>query len=174
MVCRGCGAPVPLLYTLFDEFEFQGVRAGAGNNMTVQFRCQGALFDVLLCDWPTPGLHFDLTLVGSQNAYQLRGGFVRNAAGGSIPCWKTICPSPRVSRPPTIPGSAPASIRFARHLVSCLSGELTAEQAAEQGLFNLDRARAMESLFLPLWQWAGQAVATQSQPASSFDWKLNR
>lgn len=43
MVCRGCGAPFSLLYTLFDEFEFQGVRARAGNNMTVQFRCQGAV-----------------------------------------------------------------------------------------------------------------------------------
>ena len=34
--------PFSLLYTLFDGFEFQGVRAGVGNNMTVQFRCQGA------------------------------------------------------------------------------------------------------------------------------------
>ena len=53
-------------------------------------------------------------------------------------------------------------------------GELTAAQAAEQGLFNLERARAMERLFLPLWQWAGQAAATSAQPASSFDWKLSR
>ena len=37
--------------------------------------CGGALVDILLCAWPNEGLHFDLTLVGSREAYQLRGGF---------------------------------------------------------------------------------------------------
>ena len=130
-------------------------------------------FAVLLCDWPTPGLHFDLTLVGSQNAYQLRGGFRPERGWWFDPLLADdlpITPGEPAADNPWIR----ANHQVARHLVACLSGELTAEQAAEQGLFNLDRARAMERLFLPLWQWAGQAVATQSQPASSFDWKLNR
>ncbi len=165
--------PFSLLYTLFDGFEFQGVRAGVGNNMTVQFRCQGALFDVLLCDWPTPGLHFDLTLVGSQNAYQLRGGFRPERGWWFDPLLADdlpITPGEPAADNPWIR----ANHQVAHHLVAYLRGELTAAQAAELGLFNLERARAMERLFLPLWQWAGQAAASSAQPASSFDWKLSR
>lgn len=41
--------PFSLLYTLFDEFEFQSVRLAEGNNMTVQYRCQVHCL-ILLCD----------------------------------------------------------------------------------------------------------------------------
>ena len=165
--------PFSLLYTLFDEFEFQGVRAGAGNNMTVQFSCQGALFDVLLCDWPTPGLHFDLTLVGSQNAYQLSGGFRPERGWWFNPLLEDDLPvtegEPAAENP-----WIRANHEVARHLVAYLNGTLSAEEAASRGLFNLDRARAMEALFLPLWQWAGQRTATPEQPSVAFDWKLQR
>lgn len=165
--------PFSLLYTLFDEFEFQGVRAGAGNNMTVQFSCQGALFDVLLCDWPTPGLHFDLTLVGSQNAYQLSGGFRPERGWWFNPLLEDDLPvtegEPAAENP-----WIRANHEVARHLVAHLNGTLSAEEAASRGLFNLERARAMEALFLPLWQWAGQRTATSEQPSVAFDWKLQR
>lgn len=165
--------PFSLLYTLFDDFQYQGIVAGQGNNMTVQFTCQGALLDILLCDWPMPGLHFDLTIIGNQNAYQLRGGF-RPERGWWF--------EPLLSDGVAITEGEPAELnpwiranhRVAHHFVSYLQGNVSAETGRALGLFDLERARQMELLFLPLWL-AHKPRPNQNKPTTTaaFDWKLS-
>ena len=165
--------PFSLLYTLFDDFKYQGVIAGQGNNMTVQFTCQGALLDILLCDWPMPGLHFDMTLIGSQNAYQLRGGF-RPERGWWF--------EPLLADGVAITDGEPAEVnpwiranhQVAHHFVDVLQGNISAEAASAVGLFDLARARQMELLFLPLWQSHPLRSSHGHRPtATAFDWKLS-
>lgn len=165
--------PFSLLYTLFDDFKYQGVITGQGNNMTVQFTCQGALLDILLCDWPMPGLHFDMTLIGSQNAYQLRGGF-RPERGWWF--------EPLLADGVAITDGEPAEVnpwiranhQVAHHFVDVLQGHISAETASAEGLFDLARARQMELLFLPLWQSHPPRSGHDHRPASTaFDWKLS-
>jgi myo-inositol 2-dehydrogenase / D-chiro-inositol 1-dehydrogenase len=164
--------PFSLLYTLFDDFEFHGVKSGQGNNMTVQFSCQGALFDILLCDWPMPGLHFDLTLVGSQNAYQLRGGFRPERGWWFEPLLADGIPV-TPGEPAELNPWIEANHSVAAHFIRYLQGDITGEEAADHGLFNLERARQMEALFLPLWQLStAKTDAQESRAAVSFDWKL--
>ena len=165
--------PFSLLYTLFDDFKYQGVIVGQGNNMTVQFTCQGALLDILLCDWPMPGLHFDMTLIGSQNAYQLRGGF-RPERGWWF--------EPLLADGVAITDGEPAEVnpwiranhQVAHHFVDVLQGHISTEAASAVGLFDLARARQMELLFLPLWQSHPPRNGHDQRSASTaFDWKLS-
>jgi myo-inositol 2-dehydrogenase/D-chiro-inositol 1-dehydrogenase len=167
--------PFSLLYTLFDDFKYQGVIAGQGNNMTVQFTCQGALLDILLCDWPMPGLHFDMTLIGSQNAYQLRGGF-RPERGWWFEPLLADSVAVTAGEPAELNPWIRANHQVARHFVDVLQGNISAETGSALGLFDLERARQMELLFLPLWQSNRPRSSndTGKHPtATAFDWKLS-
>lgn len=157
--------PFSLLYTLFGDFEWRGVQFGQGNNLSVQMSCGGALVDILLCAWPNEGLHFDLTLVGSREAYQLRGGF-RPARSW----WMEPLMVDGVATGPAEPATEQiwlrANHRVADAVVRQLQGRLAPEAARALGVFDLARARAMEKLFLPLWRAWDQHLA-QLTPSSS-------
>ncbi len=162
--------PFSFLYTLFDDFQWQGVQFGQGNSLSVQLTCQGALFDILLCDWPMPGLHFDLTIVGNKNAYQLRGGFRPERGWWFDPLLadaQAITPGEPVEDNPWIR----ANHRVMQHFVDCVQGNINAQDAHRLGMFNFARAKAMEELFLPLWQAAGQQKSQEEQ-ATEFNWRL--
>lgn len=156
--------PFSLLYTLFDDFEFCSVRLAQGNNMTVQYRCQGALFDILLCDWPKPGLHFDVTIVGTANAYQLRGGFRPERGWWFEPLLADGHPISEGEPVHTNPWME-ANYRVMAAVKAHLDGDVT-----EPRLFDVARARAMEKLFLPLWQ-ADRSTATHAAD-SGLHWAL--
>ena len=158
--------PFSLLYTLFDEFEFQSVRLAEGNNMTVQYRCQGALFDILLCDWPVPGLHFDLTVIGRRNAYQLRGGFRPErgwwfdpllADGIAITSGEPVTENPWME----------ANYRVVAAVTTYLDGN-----GQDPRLFDISRARAMEKLFLPLWQADRSSASSSADAPQTLHWAL--
>lgn len=86
--------------------------------------------------------------MGSQNAYQLSGGFRPERGWWFNPLLEDDLPvtegEPAAENP-----WIRANHEVARHLVAYLNGTLSAEEAASRGLFNLERARAMEALFLP-------------------------
>lgn len=162
--------PFSFLYTLFDDFQWQGVQFGQGNNLSVQLTCQGALFDILLCDWPMPGLHFDLTIVGSKNAYQLRGGFRPERGWWFDPLLAdatAITPGEPITCNPWIR----ANHRVIQHFVECDQGTISQEEAYQLGMFDFARAKEMESLFLPLWLAAGQHQ-TETETSPQFNWHL--
>lgn len=164
--------PFSFLFSLFDDFEFQGVQFGHGNNLSVQFTCQGALFDVLLCDWPKPGLHFDLTLVGSKNAYQLAGGFRPERGWWFNPLLcddLPVTPGEPASENPWMR----ANYEVMQQIVSSIDKRQTREEICQQGLFDLARAQKMEKLFLPLWDAvADMQHACTPDNTASFRWKL--
>lgn len=162
--------PFSFLYTLFDDFEWKGVQFGHGNNLSVQLSCQGALFDILLCDWPMPGLHFDLTIVGTKNAYQLRGGFRPERGWWFDPLLadsEAITAGEPVTENPWIR----ANHSVIQHFIECVEGKISHQEAHRLGMFNLDRAKEMEKLFLPLWHAAGQHQSKESV-APQFNWRL--
>jgi Predicted dehydrogenases and related proteins len=164
--------PFSFLFSLFEGFVFQGVQFGQGNNLTVQFTCQGALFDVLLCDWPKPGLHFDMTLVGSQNAYQLTGGFRPERGWWFNPLLSDdlpITPGEPASNNPWMK----ANYEVMQQIVSSIGKRQTREGIYQQGLFDLARAQKMEQLFLPLWEAVADMQHSRTPDnTASFRWKL--
>ena len=164
--------PFSFVYSLFDDIRFQQVTFGQGNHMTVQYRCQDALFDVLLCDWPKPGLHFDLLLIGSNNAYQLRGGFRPERGWWFEPLLEDGQPI-TAGEPVELNPWIRANHRVANEVVSVLTGQLSAAAGQAAGLFDVPRARAMEQLFLPLWQAAGTTTHTDTAPvAAGLAWQV--
>lgn len=163
--------PFSFIFSHFKHIEYVGVRLGEGNNMSVQFHCDGALMDVLLCDWPTQGLHFDLTLVGSQTAWQMQVLFQPELGWWVNPLWENdvaITTGEPASTSPWIQ----ANHRVAAHFVQYLQGEISREQAWQEGAFPLERAIAMETLLMPLFRDCGQHKATDSAPVSDgLKWK---
>lgn len=164
--------PFSFVYSLFDDIRFQQVTFGQGNQMTVQYRAQDALFDVLLCDWPKPGLHFDLLLIGSDNAYQLRGGFRPERGWWFEPLLEDGQPI-TAGEPVELNPWIRANHRVANEVVSVLTGQHSAAAGQAAGLFDVPRARAMEQLFLPLWQAAGATTHTDTAPvAAGLAWQV--
>ena len=143
--------PFSLLTHLFGEMQFLGARQGTGCNISAQLECQHALVDLMLCPWPHPGLHFDITLIGSKNAYQLRGGFRPDRQWWMEPLMIDDIPHGQGE-------SAKDAIwiranhRVAKALIDHQNHDLTDQQALELGLFPLQRALAMEQSLLPLWK----------------------
>lgn len=164
--------PFSFLFSLFDGFEFQAVQFGQGNNLSVQFTCQGALFDVLLCDWPKLGLHFDLTLVGSKNGYQLTGGFRPERGWWFNPL---LCDDlPVTQGEPTSENPwMKANYQVMQQMVSGINTHQTREEINKKGLFDLNRAQEMEKLFLPLWDAVAELQQSRTEDkTASFRWKL--
>lgn len=166
--------PFSLLFSLFDEFSFQSVQFGKGNNLSVQLLCQGALVDILLCDWPTPGLHFDLTLVGTKNAYQLGGGFRPERGWWFNPLLADDLPisqgEPAVNNP-----WLEANYKVIAKIVANHRERSENPSINEAGLFDLQRALKMEQLFLPLWEAsANHAQIRTPDNTASFRWSLTQ
>lgn len=161
--------PFSLLYCLFERFEWLGVRFAGGNNLTVQMRVDDALLDIMLCDWPKPGLHFDLTLVGQQDSCQLRGGFRPNRGWWMEPLMVDDLPVTD-GEPAEQQIWLRANQRVVATLCSHLRGELTLAQAQQAGLYDLERAYQMEALFLPLWQAGAQQQAKSQVSDAPFSW----
>ena len=66
-----------------------------------------------------------------------------------------------------------ANHRVANEVVSVLTGQLSAAAGQAAGLFDMPRARAMEQLFLPLWQAAGATTHTDTAPvAAGLAWQV--
>ena len=164
--------PFSLLFSLFDEFSFQGVQFGEGNNLSVQFLCQGALFDILLCDWPTPGLHFDLTLVGSKNAYQLGGGFRPERGWWFNPLLADDLPITQ-GEPTAKNPWIEANYQVIAKIVARAQNSAKGESIKECGLFDLQRACQMEQLFLPLWEASAHKEQNRTpDKTASFRWSV--
>ena len=117
-----------------------------------------------------PGLHFDLTIVGSKNAYQLRGGFRPERGWWFDPLLAdatAITPGEPITCNPWIR----ANHRVIQHFVECAQGTISQEEAYQLGMFDFARAKEMESLFLPLWLAAGQHQ-TETETSPQFNWHL--
>ena len=62
---------------------------------------------------------------------------------------------------------------MADEVVKVLTGQHSAAAGQAAGLFDVPRARAMEQLFLPLWQAAGATTHTASAPvAAGLAWQV--
>ena len=147
--------PFSLLTHLFGNMEFLGARQGTGCNISAQLQCQHALVDLLLCPWPQPGLHFDITLIGSKNAYQLRGGFRPDRQWWMEPLMiDDIAHGNGEEAKDAI--WIRANHRVSNALIKHQKGEINDQQAMELGLFPLQRALAMEQSLLPLWHALAQ------------------
>jgi len=147
--------PISLLTHLFGDMQFLDARQGSGCNISAQMQCQHALVDLLLCPWPKPGLHFDITLIGSKNAYQLRGGFRPDRQWWMEPLMvDDVAQSNGEAAEDAI--WIRANHRVANALIAHQKGEINDQQAMELGLFPLQRALAMEQSLLPLWQALAQ------------------
>jgi predicted dehydrogenase len=147
--------PISLLTHLFGDMQFLDARQGSGCNISAQMQCQHALVDLLLCPWPKPGLHFDITLIGSKNAYQLRGGFRPDRQWWMEPLMiDDVAQGNDQAAEDAI--WIRANHRVANALIAHQKGEINDQQAMELGLFPLQRALAMEQSLLPLWQALAQ------------------
>ena len=147
--------PFSLLTHLFGNMEFLGARQGTGCNISAQLQCQHALVDLLLCPWPQPGLHFDITLIGSKNAYQLRGGFRPDRQWWMEPLMiDDIAHGNGEEAKDAI--WIRANHRVSNALIKHQKGEINDQQAMDLGLFPLQRALAMEQSLLPLWHALAQ------------------
>jgi myo-inositol 2-dehydrogenase/D-chiro-inositol 1-dehydrogenase len=116
-----------------------------------------------------------MTLIGSQNAYQLRGGF-RPERGWWFEPLLADSVAVTAGEPAELNPWIRANHQVARHFVDVLQGNISAETGSALGLFDLERARQMELLFLPLWQSNRPRSSndTGKHPtATAFDWKLS-
>lgn len=162
--------PYSLLTHLFGEMSFIQAYQGSGCNISAQMQCHNALVDLLLCPWPTQGIHFDITLIGSLNTIQLRGGFrpdrhwwmeplmiddvstgVGDLASDNI--WINACHT------------------VAQTVVDVESGKQSRQSAEKIGLFPLKRALKMEETLMPLWKSLASYPQTPTL-AGDIHWQL--
>lgn len=147
--------PFSLLNHLFGEMTFLGARQGTGCNISAQLQCQHALVDLLLCPWPHPGLHFDITLIGTKNAYQLRGGFRPDRQWWMEPLMiDDIAHGQGEESKDAI--WIRANHRVVNTLIQYEKKEINEAESIALGLFPLQRALAMEQSLLPLWHALAQ------------------
>ena len=162
--------PYSLLTHLFGPMEFIQAYQASGCNISTQMKCQHALVDLLLCPWPTQGLHFDITIIGSLNSIQLRGGFRPDRQWWMEPLMIDDIPQGN-GAPSTTPIWINACHDVAKMVIDVESGVISKKEAEKSGLFPLSRALAMEETLMPLWKSLSHYEQTPTL-AGAMNWQI--
>ncbi len=142
--------PYSLLTHLFGEMTFIDAFQGNGCNISARMRCQNALVDLLLSPLPKQGLHFDITIIGSKNTCQLRGGFRPDRQWWMEPLMLDD-QAYGLGEPSEDSIWIRANHRVSEAMIAHQTGIMSDKEAKDVGLFPFDRALEMEASLLPLW-----------------------